>query len=188
MLLKYWPTSLVILFLANMCAQILYYCITLICRPSSKWDLGGDTIHEDQVYETDNERCYTLPRPKDSSFTNPPDPHRWQSTDRLRSLCKGIDLAQSTDDEASRSQASIPRSAHRREQRAHHRIKPWISVLKSILSTKGCVDTKELVEICEKKKAHFTTRQDQSFQGFDTIDELLDCMGVSVDKVSCCKG
>lgn len=155
----------------------------MCCRPSSKWELGGDTIHEDQVYETDNEKCYTLPRPKDSTITETPDLHRWQSTDRLRSLCKGIDLGQSTDEESSRSQA-IPRSSHRREQRSHQRTKPWISVLKSLLATKGSVETKELIEICEKKKAHFTTRQDQSFQGFDTIDELLDCMGVSVDKVN----
>lgn len=154
-----------------------------VCRPSSKWELGGDTIHEEQVYETDNEhKTSSLPRARDMFADHSVDLSRWRSTDRLKSLCKGIDLTQTTDDEVQKSQ-SLPRSVHRKEGKTHHRIKPWLNVCKTIISTKGFVTIKELVDICEKRKAHFTSRQDQEFQGFESTDELLDCMGVATEKV-----
>lgn len=151
--------------------------------PSFKWELGGDTIHEDKVFETDNEmNTNSLPRPNDLFKQHDIELTRWQSTDRLKSLCKGIDLNHATDDETSKSQ-SLPRVSHKKEPRAHHRTKPWLNVCQTVTATKGSITAKELIDICEKKKAHFTARQDHEFQGFESIDELLDCMGIAVDKV-----
>ncbi|XP_067937019.1 uncharacterized protein [Watersipora subatra] len=152
-------------------------------RPRTKWDLGGDTIHEDQVFMADSTN--SLPRSKEAFNTHDVNLNRWQSTDRLKSLCKGIDLNQTTDDEGTRSQ-SMPRNAHRKDAKSHHRTKPWVNVCKTILSTKGIITTRELMDVCEKKKAHFTARQDRDFQGFATVDELLDCYGIAVSKLRDC--
>lgn len=145
--------------------------------------MGGHTIHEDKVFEADNEMSTkSLPRPNDLFKQHKIELGRWQSTDRLKSLCKGIDLNQTTDDEGTKSQ-SLPRSTHKKESRVHHRTKPWLNVCATVIATKGSIMSKELIDICEKKKAHFTAHQDHEFQGFETIDELLDCMGVSTQKV-----
>lgn len=139
-------------------------------------------IHEDEIYQTDNEKTMSLPRPDDAfkDRTNL-DLTRWQSTDRLKSLCNGIDLNQMTDDEV-----SMAASSHRRETRtSHQRTKPWLNVCRTILSSKGKITVKELLAICEKRKVHFTSRQDRDFQGFESIDELFDCLGVAMEKVSC---
>ena len=163
-----------------MFSYLLQFWLLFDCRPSSKWDLGGDTIHEDEIFES--EMATTLPSPKELFKKHEVDLSRWKSTDRLKSLCKSIDLNQTTDDEMTKSN-SLPRIPQRKEARVHHRTKPWLNVCKTILSTKGCISTKELADICEKKKAHFTARQDHEFQGFETIEELLDCMGVATNKV-----
>lgn len=152
----------------------------IFTRPSSRWDLGGDVIHEDEVYQTDNEKNTSLPQLADAFKDRTSiDLTRWQSTDRLKSLCRGIDLNQTTDDEMSMSLTS-----HKREVRqSHERIKPWLNVCQTILTSKGKITAKELLGICEKKKAHFTNRQDHDFKGFESIEELFDCMGVSMEKV-----
>ena len=48
----------------------------------------------------------------------------------------------------------------------------------------GKITVAELMDICQKKKAHFSSQQDRDFTGFQTVDEMIDCMGVDMIKVS----
>lgn len=143
-------------------------------RPSSKWELGGDTIHEDEIFQNEAERTMSLPRLKNKSEV---DISRWASSDQLKALCKGIDLNETMDDEVFVSTKEKP------DTRESQRPKPWLKICKSILSGKGKITVKDLINVCEKEKVHFTSQQDQDFVGYETAEDMFDCMGISVHKV-----
>lgn len=142
----------------------------MFLRPSSKWELGGDTIHEDEIFQNEAERTMSLPRLRNKSDI---ELSRWGSSDQL----KGSDMRKTADDDLPVS------SAEKRDTRSHQRPKPWLKICKGVLSNKGKITTKDLVSICEKEKVHFTSQQDSDFPGYETAEDMFDCMGISVHKV-----